>query len=49
MVGTLIGALVLGVINNAMSLMNLNTYWQDVARGLIVLAIVIPQIGRRRS
>ena len=49
MMGTLIGALVLGVINNAMSLMNLNTYWQDVARGLIVLAIVIPQIGRRRS
>jgi len=49
MVGTLIGALVLGVINNAMSLMNLNTYWQDVARGLIVLAIVVPQIGRRRS
>jgi len=49
MVGTLIGALVLGVINNAMSLMNLNTYWQDVARGLIVLAIVIPQITRRRS
>jgi ribose transport system permease protein len=49
MVGTLIGAFVLGIINNAMSLMNLNTYWQDLARGLIVLAIVIPQIGRRRS
>lgn len=49
MFGTLIGALVLGVINNAMSLMNLNTYWQDVARGLIVLAIVIPQIGRKRA
>jgi len=49
MIGTLIGALVLGVINNAMSLMNLTTYWQDVARGLIVLAIVIPQIGRKRS
>jgi len=49
MVGTLIGAFVLGVVNNAMSLMNLNTYWQDVARGLIVLAIVVPQIGRRRS
>jgi ribose transport system permease protein len=49
MMGTLIGALVLGVINNAMSLMSFNTYWQDVARGLIVLAIVIPQISRRRS
>lgn len=49
MVGTLIGVLVLGVINNAMSLMNLNTYWQDVVRGLIILAIVIPQIGRRRA
>ena len=49
MVGTLIGALVLGVINNAMSLMNLNTYWQDVVRGLIILAIVIPQLGRKKS
>jgi len=49
MMGTLIGALVLGVINNAMSLMGLNTYWQDVGRGLILLAIVIPQITRRRS
>jgi len=49
MIGTLIGALVLGVINNAMSLLNLNTYWQDVARGMIVLAIVIPQLGRKRS
>jgi ribose transport system permease protein len=47
-VGTLIGALVLGVINNAMSLINLNTYWQDVVRGLIVLAIVIPQIERKK-
>jgi len=49
MMGTLIGALVLGVINNAMSLMSFNTYWQDVARGLIVLAIVVPQISRRKS
>ncbi|MBA7479802.1 Ribose import permease protein RbsC [subsurface metagenome] len=46
--GTLIGAFVLGIINNAMSLLNLNIYWQDVVRGLIVLAVVIPQIERRK-
>ncbi len=48
-IGTLIGAFVLGVINNAMSLMNLNTYWQDVVRGLIVIAIIIPQIERKKA
>lgn len=49
MFGTLVGAFVLSIMNNGMSLMNLNTYWQDVARGLIVLAVVIPQIGRRNQ
>jgi len=46
--GTLIGVFVLGVLNNIMSLMNLNSYWQEVIRGLIILAVVIPQIERRR-
>ncbi|NLS44324.1 MAG: ABC transporter permease [Firmicutes bacterium] len=45
--GTLIGALVLTIMNNGMSLMNLNIYWQDLARGLIVLGVAIPQIERR--
>jgi len=48
MIGTLIGAFVLGIINNAMSLINLNTYWQDVMRGLIVIAIIIPQVERKK-
>lgn len=47
-IGTLIGAFVLGIINNAMSLLNLNIYWQDVMRGLLVLIIVIPQVERKK-
>jgi len=48
MFGTLIGIFVLAVLNNIMSLMNLNSYWQEVVRGAIILAVVIPQIERRR-
>jgi len=48
MFGTLVGVFVLGVLNNIMSLMNLNSYWQEVVRGAIILAVVVPQIERRR-
>jgi len=48
MFGTLVGVFVLGILNNIMSLMNLNSYWQEVVRGLIILAVVVPQIERRR-
>jgi ribose transport system permease protein len=46
--GTLLGALVLGVVNNGMNILNVNVYWQQVVKGsIIVLAVVIDQFRKR--
>ena len=39
-VGTMLGVLILGVLNNGLTLMNINSFWQDVARGVLLLAAV---------
>lgn len=38
--GTFIAVLILGVLNNGMTLMNLDSFWQSVARGVLLLAAV---------
>lgn len=38
--GTVLGVLILGVLNNGLVLMNINSFWQDVARGALLLAAV---------
>jgi D-xylose transport system permease protein len=48
--GALAGALLMGSLNNGMSLMNVPTFYQDTARGaVLLLAVAIDQLGRRRS
>jgi len=39
-VGTILGVLILGTLNNGLTLMNINSFWQDVARGVLLLAAV---------
>ncbi len=39
-VGTLLGVLILGTLNNGLTLMNIDSFWQDVARGVLLLAAV---------
>ncbi len=47
--GTLIGALLIGVINNGLELLGLNTYWQSVAKGIIIaLAVFADQLRNRK-
>ena len=47
-IGTVIGALVIGVINNGLNLLNVHSYWQMVAKGaIIVLAVIIDQYKQR--
>jgi ribose transport system permease protein len=52
-VGTLIGAFIIGVIQNGMNLTNIESYTQKVVLGLVILAAVlfdrIKQRGLRRS
>jgi len=48
--GALLGALLMGSLNNGMSLMNVPTFYQDTARGVVLLlAVAIDQLSRRRS
>ncbi|MBW3245034.1 ribose ABC transporter permease [Epibacterium sp. DP7N7-1] len=42
--GTLIGAVLLGILNNGLNLMGINPYLQDVIKGLIILLAIY--IGR---
>ncbi|MEQ1955881.1 sugar ABC transporter permease [Mesorhizobium yinganensis] len=47
--GALLGALLMGSLNNGMSLMNVPTFYQDTARGaVLLLAVAIDQFSRRR-
>jgi ribose transport system permease protein len=38
--GTLIGALIIGIINNGMNLLKINFYYQSIVKGLIILLAV---------
>ncbi|MGO7169479.1 ABC transporter permease [Rhizobium leguminosarum] len=38
--GTLIAVLILGTLNNGLTLMNVSSFWQDVTRGVVLLLAV---------
>jgi hypothetical protein len=47
--GALVGALLMGSLNNGMSLMNVATFYQDTARGVVLLlAVALDQYSRSR-
>jgi putative multiple sugar transport system permease protein len=45
--GAVIGAFIMGVMNNGMSIMGLNVEWQKVVKGLVLLAAVIFDVYNR--
>jgi ribose transport system permease protein len=48
--GSVLGLLILGVVNNGLVLLNVNTYWQDVVRGgLLILAVAFDQLRVSRA
>jgi len=47
--GTVIGACIVGVINNIMNLMNVNSYWQLVVKGVIILVAVTIDVKTKQS
>ena len=47
--GTVMGVLVMGVINNGLNLLNVSTYWQYVAKGAIILIAVMVDWMKQRS
>ena len=49
--GTLIGALIIGFLSNALNLLNIDSYYQLVAKALVILAAVILDnfLGHKRT
>lgn len=48
--GTVLGVLIMGTVQNAMNLLNIPTFYQYVARGVILLlAVLFDRFHRRRG
>ena len=47
--GTIIGALIIGFLNNGLNLLNVNSFWQYVVKGLVILLAVFVDFIRNRS
>jgi ribose transport system permease protein len=48
-VGTIIGALIISVLNNGLRIMSIPQEWQNVILGLVILAAVYADMARKRS
>ena len=46
--GTVIGALIIGVINNGLDLLGVSSYYQQVIKGVIIITAVLLDVSRRR-
>jgi ribose transport system permease protein len=47
--GTLVGVLIIGIINNGMTLLNVPPYWQIAAKGVLLLVAVAIDVMRKRA
>jgi inositol transport system permease protein len=46
--GTIIGALIIGVLNNILDLTNVSAYWQQIIKGCIIVgAVILDQLKQR--
>ena len=49
-VGTIVGAVIVGIINNVQNLLDVHTYWQQIVKGLIILfAVILDIISKNRA
>lgn len=46
--GTMIGALIMGIINNGLNLLGINPYWQYIAKGIVILIAVYASATRSK-
>lgn len=47
--GTIIGALIIGFLNNGLNLLNVNSFWQYVVKGLVILLAVFIDFLRNKN
>ena len=48
-VGGIVGAMVMGVLNNGMSIMGLPIDWQNIIKGLVLIAAIIFDIYAKKK
>lgn len=46
---TALGVLIIGILNNAMNLLSISSYWQTVVMGVIILVAVVSDTGRLKA
>lgn len=47
--GTFIGAIIIGVLNNGLNMLNVASFWQYVAKGIVILAAVLLDYIRKNN
>lgn len=48
--GTVIGCLIIGVLNNGLVLLEVSPFWQQVIKGLVILvAVAVDKMGDKKS
>ena len=50
LLGTLLGCLIIGVLNNGLFLLNVSPFWQQVVKGCVILiAVAIDKMNAQNS
>jgi ribose transport system permease protein len=50
LVGTVLGCLIIGVLNNGLVLLEVSPFWQQVIKGFVILvAVAVDRVGEKRS
>ncbi|OGO43541.1 MAG: sugar ABC transporter permease [Chloroflexi bacterium RBG_16_57_9] len=47
--GTLVGALIMGLLRNGLNLMNVSAFWQQIVIGIVIIVAVYVDVLRRRT
>jgi ribose/xylose/arabinose/galactoside ABC-type transport system permease subunit len=47
--GTLVGALLIGVLNNGLDLLGVQSFWQEIAKGVIILLAVVFDVWVKKA
>ena len=48
-IGSIVGVLLLTVLTNGMTLVGINTYWQQVFKGVIIVVSVLADTRAKKS
>jgi len=46
--GTVVGVMIIGVLNNGLDLMNVSSYWQQILKGVIIVTAIIIDVWKRK-